>query len=84
VPSEANDFEEGSFLGYVCALKGTPTVQCQQCQLTLRPTACGAVAGAVTVALDSGATTSCFRQGTSFELLREPVPARGLYQGRCP
>ena len=82
VPSEANDFEEGSFLGYVCALREPQ--QSNACSANshsdLPP--CGAVAGAVTVALDSGATTSCFRQGTSFELLREPVPVRGALPGQ--
>jgi len=37
--------------------------------------------GAVTVALDSGATTSCFKEGSEFRVLSQPITVRGALPG---
>jgi len=73
-PVSEESYEDGSFLGYLCALKETQEGMQELCEVEV-------TASHVTVALDSGATASCFRQGTSFKPLAEPVTVRGALPG---
>lgn len=68
----SESFEEGSFLGYLCAQAGTAPRGDDQSPVEV----------GMTVALDSGATASCFRQGEQFRPLAEPVTVRGALPGQ--
>ena len=76
------NFEEGSFLNYMLApADREDKAEAEQGLVTDVTGTCTATAGAVMVALDSGATTSCFKEGSDFRTLSQPITVRGALPG---
>ena len=73
--SDVSDkFEEGSFLGYLYADRDSIGNAPELCEVET-------TSASIIVALDSGATSSCFKQGADFRPLKEPVTVRGALPG---
>jgi len=69
-------FEEGSFLGYLLAHSEEACSAAQGPASNPGPRV-AVTAAPATLALDSGATTSCFKEGTDFRPLSQPITVRG-------
>jgi len=81
-PPGTFNFEEGSFLNYMLAPADREAKAEAELGLVTDVTGtCTVTAGAVTVALDSGATTSCFKEGSEFRVLSQPITVRGALPG---
>jgi transposase InsO family protein len=79
--SVSDYFDDGSFLGYILAQPEGDREPESQEEHAMHTQAMHSGAGGVIVALDSGATTSCFKQGSDFRLLQRPVEVQGALPG---
>ncbi|NBU34885.1 hypothetical protein EBS40_09770, partial [bacterium] len=71
-----NSVYNGLFLNYPCAESNA--LPHSDAEPMNPPTT---TAAEVTIVLDSGASTSCFKQGLDFEPLPQPVPVKGAVAG---
>lgn len=82
--SVPEQFEESNFLGYLLAQPTTPVPAVHHAMHAQSAVPCPRASSAppVVVALDSGATTSCFRQGTDYRKLHRAVTVKGALPGQ--
>jgi hypothetical protein len=75
--SVSENFGDGHFLGYLLA---QPTADTELHEQVMH-TQASSSSPAVTVALDSGATRSCFKQGADFQPLQQKITVQGALPG---